>query len=60
MGRLHLELKDFKKAKEAFEESVQINPFNPEAHLGMAQAYEALADKTSAVKEMEIAKRLSQ
>jgi tetratricopeptide (TPR) repeat protein len=58
MGQIYMKLKDFKKAREAFEDSIQINPFNPEAHLGLAQAYEALGDKASAVKEREIAKKL--
>jgi tetratricopeptide (TPR) repeat protein len=60
LGYIFLKLKDFEKSKEDFLDSIEINPFNPEAHLGMAQAYEALGDKTSAAKEMEIAKRLSQ
>jgi tetratricopeptide (TPR) repeat protein len=60
LGQVYLKMKDFKGAKEAFESSIQINPFNPEVHLGLAQAYEALGDKTSAVGEREIAKRLSQ
>ena len=60
LGEVYLKMKDFKKAKEAFEDSIQINPFNPEAHLGLAQAYEALGDQASTVKEREIAKRLGQ
>jgi tetratricopeptide (TPR) repeat protein len=57
-GQIYLRLKNFKKAREAFEESIQINPFNPENHLGLAQSYEALEDKANALKEREITKRL--
>ena len=59
-GQIYLKLKDFKKAREAFEDSLQINPFDPEVHLGMANAYEMLGDQVSGTKEREIAKRLSQ
>jgi Flp pilus assembly protein TadD len=58
LGQIYLRLKDFKKAREAFEDSIQINPFNPEAHLGLGQAYEVLGDKANAMKEREIAKTL--
>jgi tetratricopeptide (TPR) repeat protein len=60
LGQIYLKLKDFKKAREAFEDSIQINPFNPEVHLGMANAYEMLGDQAGGTKEREIAKRLSQ
>jgi tetratricopeptide (TPR) repeat protein len=58
LGQVYLKLKDFKKAREAFEDSIQINPFNPEAHLGMANAYEMLGDQSGATKEREIAEKL--
>jgi len=58
LGQIYLKLKDFKKAKEAFEDSIQINPFNPEAHLGLANACEMLGDQSGATKEREIAKKL--
>jgi tetratricopeptide (TPR) repeat protein len=58
LGRVYLKLKDFKRAQEAFEESLQINPFNPEVHLGLADAYAMLGNGTGAVKEREIAHRL--
>jgi len=59
LGQIYLKLKDFKKAREAFEDSIQINPFNPEAHLGMANAYEMLGDQSGATKEREIARKLT-
>jgi len=59
-GQIYLKLKDFKKAREAFEDSIQINPFNPEVHLGMANAYEMLGDQAGGTKEREIAERLIQ
>ena len=58
MGQIYMKLKDFKKAREAFEDSIQINPFNPEAHLGLANAHEMLGDQSDATKEREIAKKL--
>ncbi len=58
MGQIYMKLKDFKKAREAFEDSIQINPFNPEAHLGLANACEMIGDPSDAAKEREIANRL--
>jgi tetratricopeptide (TPR) repeat protein len=60
LGGAYLKLKDFERAKEAFEDSIQINPFNPEAHLGMANTCEMMGDQSGATKEREIAKRLRQ
>jgi predicted Zn-dependent protease len=60
LGQVYLETGDGKKAKEAFQESVQINPFNPGVHLGLARAYEKLGDQTSALREREIARKLMQ
>jgi tetratricopeptide (TPR) repeat protein len=58
LGQIYMKLKDFKKAREAFEDSIQINPFDPEAHLGLANAYEMLGDPSDATKEREIANKL--
>ena len=58
LGKIYLRLNDFKSAREAFEESIQINPFNPDVHSGLADAYEMLGDKSGALKEKEMAKRL--
>jgi len=60
MGKTYLKLKDFKKAREAFLESIQINPFNPEVHQGLAEAYEKLGEQGLAAREKEIARRLSE
>jgi cytochrome c-type biogenesis protein CcmH/NrfG len=51
-------LKDFKRARGAFEESLQINPFDPEVHLGLAQACEMLGDPADAAKAREVANKL--
>jgi len=53
-----LKQKNFKPAVESFLDSIQVNPFNPEAHLGLAEAYEGLGDTRDGQKEREIAKRL--
>ena len=58
IGETYLKSKDFKRAKEAFVESVQINPFSPELHDHLAHAYEMLGEKNLAAKEREIAKRI--
>ncbi len=49
---------DFRLAIESFQNAIQINPFNPEDHQGLAEAYERLGDKTAGLKEREIAKKL--
>ena len=58
LGKAHLKLKNFKEAKEAFETSIEINPFNPEAHRGLAEVCEMLGEKDRTVREREIAKGL--
>lgn len=59
LGKTYLGLKDFKAAREAFQESIQINPFNPETHQGLAIAHDTLGDPGAAGKEKEIAQKLS-
>ena len=51
-------MKHFKQAQAAFEESIQINPFNPEVHVGLANAYAMLGDNAGFAKERDIAYRL--
>lgn len=58
LGRIYLKRKDFKRAKEAFEESIQINPFYPGIHVGLAKAYAELGDTDGSEKEREIAQDL--
>ena len=58
LGKAYLKLRDLKGAKEAFETSIQINPFDPEVHRGLAEVYEMLGEKARAAKEKEIAKGL--
>ncbi|RJQ49001.1 MAG: hypothetical protein C4530_23795, partial [Desulfobacteraceae bacterium] len=58
LGRLSLKRKDPAGARAAFEEAVQINPFNPEVHAGLAEAIAMLGDPVTAAKEREIANRL--
>ena len=60
LGQARMQLKDFKGAKEAFLTSIQINPFNPEVHRDLATVYEMLGERTAAVREKEIARRLVQ
>jgi len=58
MGQTYLKLKDFKEAKASFVESIQINPFNPDVHQGLAAAYDVLGETAAALKEREVTKRL--
>jgi tetratricopeptide (TPR) repeat protein len=58
LGQIHLKRKEFKEAKSAFEESVQINPFNPEVHVGLANTYAMLGDNIGYEKERKIANRM--
>ncbi len=59
MGKIYLKFKDYKRAEEAFQASIQINPFNPELHFGLATALEVQGNKTAGQKEREIGERLS-
>ena len=56
MGKIYLKFKDYKRAEEAFQASVQINPFNPEVHFGLATALEVQGDQAAGLKEREIGK----
>lgn len=58
LGKVYLRLREYQKAKGAFLESIHINPFNPEVHQGLAEAYERLGEQALAVREKEIARRL--
>jgi tetratricopeptide (TPR) repeat protein len=58
LGRVYLKRKDFEQAREAFKESLQISPFNPEIHVGLAEAYAMLGNATGAAKERSIAQKL--
>jgi tetratricopeptide (TPR) repeat protein len=58
LGKIYLKHKDLESAMESFQTVIQINPFNPEAHLGLAEAYEILGEKERGSKEREIAKKL--
>ena len=58
MGKIYLKFKDYRRAEEAFQASLQISPFNPEIHFGLATALEMLGDKTAGQKEREIGERL--
>ena len=60
LGKIYLNRTDFRSAMESFQNSIQINPFNPEDHQGLAEAYERLGDKEDSLKEREIAKKLMQ
>jgi len=58
LGKIFLDQREYKSAIESFQGSIEINPFNPEVHLGLAEAYDMVGDKASGLKEREIAKKL--
>jgi tetratricopeptide (TPR) repeat protein len=58
LGQVRLKRGEFKQAKAAFEQSVQINPFNPEVHIGLANACAQLGDSVGYEKESRIVNRM--
>jgi tetratricopeptide (TPR) repeat protein len=58
LGKIYLKRKDPKKAQEALEDAIQINPFNPDIHKDLATAYDMLGRSESALKEREIFNKL--
>ena len=58
LGRVHLKRQEFVKARTAYEESIQINPFNPEVHIGLAQAYAELGDHGRSEQEKQISNKV--
>jgi len=60
LGQTYLKLEKFKEAKEAFQEVIEVNPFNPEVHRDLALAQEMLGDMESAQKEREAFRKLTQ
>jgi tetratricopeptide (TPR) repeat protein len=60
LGQTYLKLKRMKEARDSFQEAIQINPFDPEAHVGLAAACETLGEKISASNEREIAHKIIQ
>ena len=58
LGRIYLLKKNFEGAKEAFEESIQINPFDPDIHVGISNAYAMLGDSNESAKERDVALKL--
>jgi tetratricopeptide (TPR) repeat protein len=58
MGKAYLQIRDFSLARRALEESIQINPFNPEVHRNLALAAEKTGDSDTALREMEMFRKL--
>jgi tetratricopeptide (TPR) repeat protein len=58
MGKAFLKTQDFSSARGVLEESIQINPFNPEVHQNLALAAEKMGDSDTALREREILRRL--
>jgi tetratricopeptide (TPR) repeat protein len=60
LGKIYLKQKDLKSATESFQAVIEINPFNPDVHLGLAEVYEISGDPLKGQREREIAKKLVQ
>jgi tetratricopeptide (TPR) repeat protein len=59
LGSRQLESGAYAAARFSFEEAIALNPFNPEARTGRAQALQALGETAPARREREIAEELS-
>jgi tetratricopeptide (TPR) repeat protein len=59
LGARQLSAGDHAAARFSFEEAIALNPFNPEARLGRAQALQSLGEPDLARREREIAEVLS-
>ena len=58
LGQIYLQRKVCRAAGQVFEGSLQINPFNPEVHAGLAAALAALGDEAGSARERKIANTL--
>jgi tetratricopeptide (TPR) repeat protein len=58
LGRVHHAKKNYKESKEALEEAIQINPFNPLIHRLLAEIYSALGDQAKAAQAKASLNRL--
>jgi len=58
LGRLHLKRKEYRQAGAAYEESIQINPFDPEPHAALAGIYAELGEGGRSAAEHKIAQTL--
>lgn len=51
LGKARLQTGDAQGAAEAFESAIRLNPFDPDAHVGLAGAYEKLGRAADAARE---------
>ncbi len=58
LGHLHLRAQRFQEARAAYEESLQINPFDPSVHEGLALVYRELGEEKKARDAEEAHQRL--
>jgi predicted Zn-dependent protease len=59
LGQVYLRLKDWRKAEEALQSSIQTNPFIPEVHRDLALLYETQGKKEAAQREKDIFTKLT-
>lgn len=59
LGRIYLSRNEYEKAKASYLEALSSDPFDPEIHLALLHAYEALGDKPRAEREKKAAALLT-
>jgi predicted Zn-dependent protease len=60
LGRLHVAQQNFAQARQALEEAVQLNPFDPSIHQYLADSYRRLGLEDKVRQEQDVLKRLQE
>jgi tetratricopeptide (TPR) repeat protein len=60
LGRLHMALQEYNEARQALQEAVQINPFDPAIHRHLAESYRQLGQTDKAQQEQQLFERLQE
>ena len=60
LGRLHVAQQNFVQARQALEEAVQLNPFDPSIHQYLADSYRRLGLEDKVRQEQDVLKRLQE
>ena len=59
-ARLHVAQQNFDQARQALEEAVQLNPFDPSIHQYLADSYRRLGLEDKVRQEQDVLKRLQE
>jgi tetratricopeptide (TPR) repeat protein len=60
LGRLHVAMQAYDRARQALWEAAQINPFDPSIHLHLAESYRQLGQADKAQQEQQLFERLQE